>query len=137
VRQQLQPQANRDPLPPGRCIQGFGPLPNPEQLDPYGHLRCRVAHLDGRLELHLTGELDVASADHLRWRVLELAGLARGDVILDLGDLEFMGSCGLRSLLQLHDGLDSEQRRLVLRNVRPAPRRVIEVTGADKILHIE
>ncbi len=109
----------------------------PEQVDPYGMLRCRVAHLDGYVELHLAGELDMASADPLRARVLELAGLARKDVILDLGDLEFMGSCGLRTLLQLHDAMDAEERRLVLRNVRPIVARVIEVTAVEELLNIE
>ena len=108
-----------------------------EQVDPYGLLRCRVAHLDGRAELHLAGELDMAGADDLRERIMELAGLAAGDVILDLRDLEFMGSVGLGCLLQLHDAMDAEERRLVLRNVVAPVSRLIEVTEADKVLSIE
>jgi anti-anti-sigma factor len=113
-------------------------LPYSEQVDPYGRLlRCRVAHLDGSVELHLTGELDMANADALRERVMWLAGLSRGDVTLDLRDLEFMGSVGLRCLLELQEAMDAEQRRLVLRNVPPPVSRVIEVTRTEELLNIE
>ena len=116
----------------------IGLLPYSEQADPYGRLlRCRVAHLDGRVELHLAGELDLANADALRERVMWLAGLARGDVTLDLGALEFMGSVGVRCLVQLQEAMDAEQRRLVLRNVPPPVSRVIEVTEAEELLNIE
>jgi len=66
-----------------------------------------------------------------------LARLADGDVILDLGELEFIGSSGLRSLLQVHAALEADQRRLVLRNVRSLVARLIEVTEADTVLNIE
>ena len=112
-------------------------MPYPEQVGPDELLRCRVAHLDGRAELRLAGELDLAGADDLRERIMELAGLTHGDVTLDLRDLEFMGSVGLRCLLQVHYAMDAEQRRLVIRNVRPPVSRVIEVTDADKILNIQ
>ena len=69
--------------------------------------------------------------------MLELARLADGDVILDLGEMEFIGSSGLRAILQIHAALEADQRRLVLRNVRSLVARVIEVTEADAILNIE
>ena len=109
----------------------------PEQLDPHGILRGRVAHLDGRVELRLAGELDLSGADELRGRVLELARLADGDVVLDLGEMEFIGSSGLRALLQVHAALEADERRLVLRNVRSLVARVIEVSEADAMLNIE
>ena len=112
-------------------------MPHPERLDPYGVLRGRVDHLDGNVELHLSGAIDLASADELRARVLELGRLTQGDVILDLGGLEFLGSVGLRSLLALHAGLGATGRRLVLRNAQPAVARLLEMTEADTILTVE
>ena len=75
-------------------------MPHPERLDPYGVLRGSLEHLDGRVEFHLFGEIDLANADAVQARVLELAQLSPGDVILDLGELEFLGSVGLRSFLR-------------------------------------
>ena len=112
-------------------------MPHPERLDPYGLLRGRVEHLDGRVEFHLSGELDLASADALRARVLDLGRLTQGDVILDLGELEFLGSGGLRSVMAIHAALDAKGRRLVLRNVQPVVVRLLKMTGADAFLIVE
>ena len=51
-------------------------MPHPERLDPYGVLRGSLEHLDGRVELHLFGEVDLANADALQARALELAQLS-------------------------------------------------------------
>ena len=112
-------------------------MPHPERLDPYGVLRGRVEHHDGRVEVHLSGEVDLANADALRTRVLDLGRLAQGDVVLDLGELEFLGSVGLRSLLAIHSGLDATGRRLVLRNAQPGVTRLLEITEADAVLIVE
>ena len=58
-------------------------------------------------------------------------------MILDLGELEFLGSVGLRSFLVIHAGLDATGRRLVLRNAQPAVARFLEMTEADTILTVE
>jgi anti-anti-sigma factor len=66
-----------------------------------------------------------------------LASLTGGDVVLDLGDLRFLGSPGVLSLLGLHRELDAHGRRLVLRRVHGVSRRVLELTGAVEILNLE
>ncbi len=91
-------------------------MTHPEHLAPSGLLRGRLEHLDGRVEFHLWGELDISSADGFRERVAELSAATNGEVILDLADLRFLGSSGLRTLIQIHDELERESRRLVLRN---------------------
>ena len=112
-------------------------MPHPERLDSYGVLRGSVEHLDGRVELHLSGELDLANAEALLARALDLAELTEGDLILDLSELEFLGSVGLRSLLAIHAGLDASGRRLVLRNAQPVVVRLLAITEADSVLIVE
>ena len=70
-------------------------------------------------------------------RGIELAQLTRGDVILDLEELEFLGSVGLRAFLGIHAGLDADGRRLVLRNPQPAVVRLLEMTQTDALLVVE
>lgn len=104
-------------------------MPFPERLDPHGLLRGRVAHLDGHVELFLAGDLDLDSADGLRERVTALAALTPGDVILDLGEIVFLGSTGIGALMLVHREIAGDGRRLVLRNVNGSARRVLELTG--------
>ena len=54
---------------------------------------------DGRVQLGLVGELDIASASALNERLRALA--QRGDpVVLDLARLQFIDSSGLRELIR-------------------------------------
>jgi anti-sigma B factor antagonist len=106
-------------------------------LDPFGLLRGSVEHLDGRVEFHLSGELDLPGAEGLRARAAELAEMTQGDVILDLSKLEFLGSSGLRALTNVHSDLGKEDRRLVLRNAPSVVLRLLELTGMDEVLHLE
>lgn len=83
----------------------------------------------GQSLLKLVGELDIASAPQLE-RALEGVGSgASRRLIIDLAELSFMDSTGLRALLQAHRLASETERELVL---RPGPRqvqRVFELSG--------
>jgi len=112
-------------------------VPYPESLDTDGLLRGRVDHGDGRAGYALSGELDLASADALRARLAQLAREHDGDVYLDLEDLEFLGSTGIRAVLSIHDELAEQHRRLVLVNVAGVPARALELTRVLEALNVE
>lgn len=82
-------------------------------------------HARGEDELALVGELDVAGAERFDRAVAALP--ARHQVVLDLSELTFIDSTGLRSLLTAARDLD--ERMLVL--TRPTPRvlEVLEIAG--------
>lgn len=82
-------------------------------------------HARGEDELALVGELDVAGAERFDRAVAALP--ARNQVVLDLSELTFIDSTGLRSLLTAARDLD--ERMLVL--TRPTPRvlEVLEIAG--------
>jgi len=75
----------------------------------------------GEIVVVLTGELDLASADVLERdvRKLRLAGCDR--VVVDLRQVEFMDSTGLRLLISLRNTAKREGHRLM---VVPGPRQV-------------
>lgn len=81
----------------------------------------------------LRGELDVVSADMLERevRALRLAGCDR--IVVDLREVEFVDSTGLRVLLDLHSSAERAGHRLIL--VRPPAHahRIFEVTGTDML----
>ena len=93
--------------------------------------------MDGHVEFHLWGELDISGADGFSERVAELSAATDGEVILDLAGLRFLGSSGLRALIQIHDELEREGRRLVLRNPQAIVGRIFEVAETASLLTIE
>jgi anti-anti-sigma factor len=77
--------------------------------------------------LSVAGELDLATADELAAR-LEKEGRGEGDLTLDLAELSFVDSTGIRALIRAADGM-AGRGRLILRDPSPAVRRVLELMG--------
>lgn len=75
------------------------------------------------------GELDVATADELATKLYELREVGFQRIVLDLRELEFLGSAGLQ-LLVVEDGLARRDgHELTLIAGPPAVQRVIEMCG--------
>ncbi len=85
--------------------------------------------------LHLSGELDLASAATL---ALALEGpIEHGGVIgLDVAELTFMDSTGIKALVHASHLL-GERGRLVLFQPTIAVRRVIEICGLHEMLELD
>src|SRR5215208_108106 len=69
-------------------------------IDPSG-FSISVSDTDGRAVVGVRGELDLATAPELETVLLERLD-AGDDVVLDLRELEFMDSSGLRVLVTAH-----------------------------------
>ena len=99
------------------------------------------AHLSIRTEgdgsgapvLHVSGELDLATAPRLSAAAKDALGDDASEIVFDLGGLDFMDSSGLRVLLEVANQVE----RVRVRNASNSARRVIESTGVDSVLHLE
>jgi anti-sigma B factor antagonist len=81
------------------------------------------------------GDLDVAGGP-----VLEAALLERekdGPLVIDLGDVFFIDSSGLRSLLGATRRAHDRNTTVVLRDVGPEVLRLLEITGTTEHFSIE
>lgn len=89
-----------------------------------------------RAEWRLTGWLDTEAAPKLEAALqeLELQAPETEALVLDLAQVEYVSSAGLRQLVAAHKRL---QGNLTLRNVGQEIQRVIRMTGLDRRLHIE
>lgn len=88
-------------------------------------------------ELHvvLEGRLDTTTAPQLEGDLKpSLSGITALD--LDLKDLEYVSSAGLRVLLSVQK-IMNRQGSMVIRNVREEVMEVFEITGFVDILNIE
>lgn len=96
-----------------------------------------TAEHDGRLHLAPSGELDLSTAPELEPLVLDALRAGR-HVVLDLRELEFMDSSGVRILIEAHNAAGEGAGRLSV--VRPALEtpvgQVIDVSGIAPVLEM-
>ena len=91
---------------------------------------------DGGIRFALSGELDLSTLDQLE---AVLDGNLDGKpslVVVDLRELSFLDSSGLRVLLGLHAGQREQGGRMVLVQGPRRVHRVFELTRADEELEI-
>ena len=90
----------------------------------------------GERVVRLRGELDIESAPDLE-RVLLRSRPAGQRVVVDLAELKFMDSTGLRVLLRARAAADEGRWEINLRNVPPTIRRLFDMTGVHAALPAE
>jgi anti-anti-sigma factor len=91
---------------------------------------------DGRVTFTPRGELDLATAPDMEQQVLDAVRDGHGVVVVDLRELTFMDSTGVRTIVAAHQ--IAQETGTDLRVVRPsrgsAVARVIEISGIDDAL---
>ena len=97
--------------------------------------RLELTDLDGRLGLRVAGELDSHTAPDLEARLGQLP--SEGDITLDLADLTFIDSSGLRVLVAQHQRLEDAGHALILAAPSAPVARLIEITGLTEHLRVE
>ena len=85
--------------------------------------------------LTLAGRLDTATAPELETEVDACAGVVK-DLVLDLKDLEYTSSAGLRVILKAQKMMN-QQGSMKLVNVNEDVMEVFDITGFLDILNIE
>jgi anti-sigma B factor antagonist len=84
----------------------------------------------------VTGELDIATAPKT-WEVLAQAFERDGHIAIDLSGVTFIDSQGLKLFVRAYKRITRDGGRLVLRHPRPYARKMLDVTGLDKVFDIE
>ena len=105
-------------------------------FDPTG-FSISISDRDGRAVVVIRGELDLATAPELEAAIQ--GRLDEGqDVVVDLRELEFMDSTGLRVLVSAHARVEgTEQRFLIVRPLPGAPiERILAVAGVEQVLDL-
>ena len=112
--------------------------------DPSPHLRIeqRPGEAGAGIVLAVSGELDPLSGPTLAAHVAEAVAAAPpveggAAVVLDLAEVAFVDSSGLRTLVDVHTGLQRRGARLVLRRPSRAILRLLEITSLDIVFVIE
>jgi anti-sigma B factor antagonist len=85
------------------------------------------------LVLSLQGELDLTSAPSFEREIGEAEASNPARIVIDLGQLDFMDSTGLRALLQARERAKAGDKQLAL---RPGPRQVMRVLELTKTIDV-
>jgi anti-anti-sigma factor len=97
-------------------------------------LEVRAEPEFGNVRIRLTGELDISTADSLERRLAELEEAGPQTIVLDLSDLAFMDSTGLRLIVTADLRMRADRRRLRLVRGPEAVQRVFRLALLEERL---
>ncbi len=86
--------------------------------------------------LRVSGELDMASAPKLERELDAVESIRPELVTMDLRELAFIDSTGLRLLLRAAERAREEKRRFVVVRGSTAVDRIFEITGAERQIEV-
>ena len=86
--------------------------------------------------LQVSGRVDSISADELHAALVDCITNARHQVVVDLQDVEYMSSAGLRELVSALKQVNKQEGDLRLANPSARVMEVLELAGLDSIFKI-
>jgi anti-sigma B factor antagonist len=105
--------------------------------DDLGPLELTVAQTDAVASVKVRGEVDIHTCGELEKTLTELADRGVRTITLDLSQVAFIDSSGLRALVVGHKALQDQGGSLVITNPSAATARLLEVTGLDGLFEVE
>lgn len=99
------------------------------------HLKISTSNTGAEYTFTLEGRLDTITAPDLEAKINEVVGGA-SKLILDLGNLEYISSAGLRVILGATQAMEGKGD-MIVRNPSQAVREVFDLTGFSNLFHIE
>jgi anti-sigma B factor antagonist len=109
-------------------------------VDTLNQLTIAISLGPDRARVFLRGEFDLATAPLLHKRIDDLLagnGQHRSLMLIDLAEVTFCDSSGLRVLLQIGDRCQRVGTTLRITNVPANIHRVFEITGTTHVLNID
>jgi len=99
--------------------------------------RCDVFPERDRVRVAPMGELDIATVPQLESTIRELVESGFDHVVLDLANVEFLDSTGLRLILRLHASADEDRLRFQVRPGPPAVQKIFTLSGTAELIAFE
>jgi anti-sigma B factor antagonist len=99
-------------------------------------LTIEESTLGPRIVVAVAGEVDLASIDEFRTALARAEQSRPRAIWIDLTEVEFMDSTGLTALVLAHRLLDAPVRRLALICPDGPVRRILEISGIDRVMPV-
>ncbi|RQD72648.1 MAG: anti-sigma factor antagonist [Tindallia sp. MSAO_Bac2] len=92
---------------------------------------------EGKWILVLEGEVDLHTADKLKETVNQMLSEKLDDIRI-LGDrLDYIDSTGLSVFISALKKLQKEEKNIILANIKPSIKKLLNITGLDRIVIVE
>jgi anti-sigma B factor antagonist len=91
-------------------------------------MKIRIQDYNNVAVVELQGELDVDSVELLQKTVTDIIAAYKTGIVLDMSDLEFIGSAGLGQLLHVQECCNENNCQLRLAGLNEILMKVLEVT---------
>ncbi|MGA8218562.1 MAG: STAS domain-containing protein [Solirubrobacterales bacterium] len=89
------------------------------------------------LVIRLIGEMDMSNVDQARKPILAaMDGDGGKPVVIDLSELEFIDSSGIRLLLEAQAASNADSNRLSFRGAREQVAQTLRVTAVDETINL-
>ena len=95
-----------------------------------------IEERDSAVHFLLTGELDISTAQRLEDDLLRIEANRPQLIVLDLTDLAFLDSTGLRLMITADARAREDGRRIEIVNANPMIQRVLRLTRLDERLNV-
>lgn len=100
-------------------------------------MQLQLGHtVEGVLNLALVGRLDTPGVDHVETQLTAQLVPRGARAILDLSQVTFVGSGGIRMFITIARALDRRGGKLVLYGAQPGVAQVFETTSLDTIVPV-
>jgi anti-anti-sigma factor len=96
--------------------------------------QARTESQKGMTSIALSGELDMETAPVLQEALTYAEATGASRIVLDLQDLAFMDSTGVKAFLQARDRAELNGHELILSGVGPSARRLFHITETEFLL---
>jgi anti-sigma B factor antagonist len=103
-------------------------------MRPQPSFATRIQEHDGVAVMALSGELDMATAPILRRNLAQIEDGGAPAITLDLREVTFIDSSGLKELVEASLRAQSNGHRLLMSGPSPAAKRLFELTGMQFLL---
>ncbi|HEX4880815.1 MAG TPA: STAS domain-containing protein [Porticoccaceae bacterium] len=101
-------------------------------------MQVRTETLDsGVVQVQLNGRLDILGAQAIEVRFTALTAISGGAILVDLSEVTFLASLGMRTLLATAKGVNARGGRLVLYKPQPNVREVLDTSGLSNLIPVQ
>lgn len=105
------------------------------------HCRVRLFEVEihqasGGATVAVSGEIDLSVIEDLEGRLAPILAESPDPLVIDLREVTFVDSSGLRFLLKLNEGAQADARRFVLVAAGDPVVRVLQLAGVDGRLEV-
>ena len=90
---------------------------------------------EGALQLNIEGKIDALTSEDFQSIILK-AFVKSNSVIVNLENVPYMSSAGLRALILGEKTAESKGGKMIIINVQPQVQDVLKVTGFNSILDV-